>query len=169
MEDKPIIDEEKRKNLEKLLQGSLEDVALAISIVDQCDIEQSFPELLIVASAYPSMAHTMNTVLIESKTFSSYVLHLLNGNQHLIPVENDLNFLIELWERHQKLHIMSEDLKFRKKLATAYTRNSFEPFISPQKLRGTDRPKTIADSFKDPGQMNTRSKVASKNVFKKDN
>lgn len=168
MADKPIIDDEKRKNLEKLLQGSDEDVALAISIIDQCDIEQSFPELLVVVSAFPSLEYKMNTVLIKSKTFSSYVLHLLNGNEKLIPIESDLNFLMDLWERHQKLHIMSEDLKFRKKLATAYTRNTFNPFLSPKGLRGTDKPKSIAQAFKDPGQMTSQSKVTSKNVFKKD-
>lgn len=162
MADKPIIDEEKRKNLEKLLQGSDEDKALALSIVDQCDIEESFPELLIIVAAYPTFKHKLNTILIESKVFSSYVLHLLNGNESLIPIESDLNFIMDLWERHQKLYIMNTDLKFRKKLALAYTRNNFEPFKGPKGLNERSQ-------FKNPKPQTTRGQVATKSMLKKNN
>ena len=138
MEQKPIIDEKKAESLKKLLDsGSQENINLAVQIVEHCDIEKSFLRILNVMASCPNNKFTMNTPFSGSMNFWNYVSSLIHNRLDQIPIEISLDFILDLWERHNKIQIIKEDMVQRKKLILAYKGNysvaSFNPKLNPKK------------------------------------
>lgn len=138
MEQKPIIDEKKADSLKKLLDsGSQENINLAVQIVEHCDIEKSFPNILNVMASCPNNKFTMNTPFSGSMNFWNYVSSLIHNKLGLIPIGHSLDFILDLWERHNKIQIIKEDMVQRKKLILSYQGNelvaSFKPNLNPKK------------------------------------
>jgi hypothetical protein len=138
MTEKPIINHNRKNQLQKLLlTDSKEDETLAVSIVDNCNIEKSFPMLLQLMAACPDQKYTMHTALINSKNFLAYTYTLIRNDVGLIPAQHSLDFILDLWERHNKIQIIKEDMVQRKKLILAYQGNeliaSFNPTLNPKK------------------------------------
>ncbi len=138
MEDKPIIDKKRMESLRKLIDsGSEENINLAVNIVENCDIEKSFPMILKVIASSPMEKYTMNTPFTRSLTFFSYVSALIHNKMEMVPIQHDLDFIIDLWERHHKIQIIQEDIRVRKELILAYKSEklvkSFKPNLNPKK------------------------------------
>jgi hypothetical protein len=157
MAEKAILTKEHTEKILKLLRSKSEDDQdLALSIVDNCNIEKSFEEILYILSSHQDSLYTLNTPLIKSKNIQQYIVgDLLLGAYERIPVEPDLNFLLDLWERHHKIQIVQGDLQVRKRLISAYvgklSESSFEfkPHTSIEKVA-----------------KNARLTKGSKNIFK---
>lgn len=122
MAEKAILTKENTEKIIKLLSSiSEDDRDLAISIVDNCNIEKSFEEILYILSSHSTSEYTMNTPLIRSKNIQQYIIgDLLLGASEKIPMDHDLNFLLDLWERHNKIQIVQGDIRTRKRLISAY-------------------------------------------------
>ena len=130
---KPVIDEKKRIQLEKLLNGAEQDVSLAIKIVDSCNIPVSFVELLCLISAKYDLKYTMATPLIISKNFQSYLIMLL-GNEMFIPNIYSMDFIIRLWQLHCQFHEIPRSKREKKYIVKNYRPTEKERFGNPMEL-----------------------------------
>lgn len=138
MSDKPIIDEKRKDKFKALLDSrEKENINLVVNIVDKCDIEKSFPMILELMAACPFPNYTMNTPFVVCQNFYEYVSSLIHDRQEEIPTQHSIQFIMDLWERHNKMQIIKEDIHFRKKLLKAYAgievAFQFKPNLNPKK------------------------------------
>lgn len=138
MAEKIIIDNQRSKKIVSMLESGDEDtITMAVKIVDNCDIEKSFPELLFIMASHQNVKYTMLTPLVTSVNFFHYVLNLEENVFIMIPVQPSLDFILKLWKGYHEINSISEDLNIKSRIIKAYqaedTIHSFNPKLNPKK------------------------------------
>lgn len=97
MAERLIIDKEKYKKLKALISSKDDETSnLAITLIDQCNIEESMDYIIPLINAGYDFKITGASKVFKSKRVFDYISDILGSVQE-IPTMHDLNWLISLY------------------------------------------------------------------------
>lgn len=133
MGEKRILKSTDYDRLKKMINGTDEDMNLVISLIDTCNIEESFRYILCLIPQRWNTKYVMSSQLMVSPRLYAYVYDLVGGAKG-IPTEVTLDFMMELWALHSEKHNLQPSARVIKSICTEYRVN--ENSTDDRKVRG---------------------------------
>lgn len=128
---KNIIDIKQYRKLQKLLLGSEEDKTLAITIIDQSDIEKSFLTILCLMSQCRNKVYAFGSELGRCNNLIKYILKLSSSTSHnQYTVDLDLHWIMKIYKIHRDVHHINESKQDNKFILSEYQTFEYNPVYS---------------------------------------
>jgi hypothetical protein len=135
-----IIDYKDYVKLKNLLKGSEEDANLAVTIIDNCSIEVSFPWIISLISQRSNKTYALSSVVCKSNNVCRYIAGLI-GEKTPFKIEYNLDYLLGLLVLHEEITNNKTPASIKKIIIADYeslkTEKSlmytFKPQLKPKK------------------------------------
>lgn len=135
-----IIDYKDYVKLKNLLKGSEEDANLAVTIIDNCNMEVSFPWIISLISQRSNKTYSLSSMVCKSNNVCKYIDELI-GRGHPFPLEYDLDYLFSLLTRWEVKTNSEVSASIKKIIIADYeslkteksVRYTFKPQLKPKK------------------------------------
>lgn len=136
-----ILDYKDYVKLKNLLKGSEEDANLAVSIIDNCDLEVSFPWIISLISQRSNKTYALSSVVCKSNNVCRYITGLI-GEKTPFQIEYSLDYLLALLTRWEVIRngyqtpasikkiIIADYESLKTEKSVLYT---FKPQLKPKK------------------------------------
>lgn len=135
-----ILDYKDYVKLKNLLKGSKEDANLAVSIIDNCNLEVSFPWVISLISQRSNKTYALSSVVCKSNNVCRYIAGLI-GEKTPFEIEYNLDYLLGLLVLHEEITNNKTPASIKKIIIADYeTLNTeksvmytFKPQLKPKK------------------------------------
>ena len=103
----------------KMLKGTDKDVSLIVNIVNECDIENSLLYILALIPHKYDEKLVFATPIYKSQRFANYLKMIYKGVSN-VPLTWDLNEILYVWEKSQRMKGLSPKVEDNKFLVSEY-------------------------------------------------
>lgn len=127
---KNIIDIKQYKKIQKLLAGSSEDKTLGLTIIDNCDIAQSFLPILCLMSQFRNKVYAYGSELGQCQNLVQYICELYNQKPDHYIIDLDLHWLMTVYKIHRDKYNLPEKPEENKFIINEYQTFECNPLYS---------------------------------------